>query len=304
MSAIIRKKAMKIQKRLGVRIGFSGLLNKSELPENASLVERINESLKKSYEKGLLAYTIPPEVIGDTKMKKATIEDLYKQYYDGVLQVKELGFKYNIQLSMKANAKLLVNSPLASEMLKDRLHVFLDAAEITNSRVVSIHPGKYKKEKDGAVEDVSRLINEVLKAVKVRNKIGIETTGRNDEFGTIDEAIEVAELTGCDPIIHWGQLHARYNGRFTAKKDFDYFLNKIERFDPYLLQDMFMMVSGTEYNTTGQLEEIALKDSDFPVDKMLKGLMDPNLGGTLIIDSPGKEEDVDYLMKVAQKVVR
>ena len=90
---LIRKKALKIQERLGMRIGIA--YGTSKIP----LVRTPNDvltSLRELYKIGLKAFVLPPELFAGIK----TTSDLYKTHYGSLLKIKDIANKSNIELSI------------------------------------------------------------------------------------------------------------------------------------------------------------------------------------------------------------
>jgi len=74
-----------------------------------------------------------------------------------------------------------------------------------------IHPTFYSRmPHEQALKLAVYKINEITTNLRVKAKIGIETTGRNDQVGSLEDVIDIVKRThGTEPVINWAHLHAR-----------------------------------------------------------------------------------------------
>ena len=87
---------------------------------------------------------------------------------------------------------------------------------------------------------------------------------------------------------HW---HAR-TGKFNSYSEFTSVLQQVnERLGQDTLNNMHIHISGIAYGNKGEKKHLNLKDSDFRYDELLQALIDYNVNGIIICESPNLEED-------------
>ena len=90
---LIRKKTLKVQERLGMRIGVMYGTKKIPVVKNMNEVMTV---LRELYKIGVKAFVLPKELFSGI----SSISDLYKIYYGDLLRIKEEASKYNIELAL------------------------------------------------------------------------------------------------------------------------------------------------------------------------------------------------------------
>src|SRR4030042_381878 len=90
---LIRKKALKIQERLGMNIGVS--YGVSTIPV-VRTIDQALEALRELYKVGFRALVLPRELF--SQIKGTT--DLYKDHYGDLLRLKNIAKKFGIELSL------------------------------------------------------------------------------------------------------------------------------------------------------------------------------------------------------------
>src|SRR4030043_38212 len=151
MDMIIRKKALKIQERLGMNIGIAYGINRIPVVKTT---EQAMTALKELYRIGIRAFLLPKELFSGI----LTTTDLYKNYY--------------------------------GELLK---------------------------------------INEITTSLRVKAKIGIETTGRSEHVGSLEDVIDIVKRThGTEPVINWAHVHARGYGALRTGSDYMRIISKLK----------------------------------------------------------------------------
>jgi hypothetical protein len=291
MDMIVRKKALKIQERLGMNIGVAGGV--SSIPTVRTSDQAMN-ALRELYKIGFRAFLLPRELFSGI----LTSTDLYKNYYGELLRIKELAKKLNIELS--------IQHPNLSDMPDEDLKTFCSIMSIMDARTFIIRPNFYRMmPQDQALRLVVHKINEIMMGLRTRARIGIETTGTIGELGSLDEMIEIVKRThGTEPIINWGNIHARGSGGLRTEEDYRKVLDKV-RWDvgSSWIQNAYFIFSGVSYGPSGKIKEIPLRRSDMNLKYMIKGAMSLGIKGTLILDDPSKEKVVlDMLEDIADMV--
>lgn len=126
-----------------------------------------------------------------------------------------------------------------------------------------------------------------------------ETTGKESQFGTVDELLRLSvELPGVLPCIDFSHLHARSGGAYNTYDEFLAVLQQIERVLGRLgLDNMHIHVSGIAYTAKGERHHLNLQESDLQYEALLRALKDMNAGGIVVCESPNLEEDAMLLQE-------
>ena len=126
----------------------------------------------------------------------------------------------------------------------------------------------------------------------------METTGKGTQFGNINELIEISKVVKTAEIcVDFSHIHARGVGALKEYDDFARILYKIgEGLGEKALKDMHIHISGINYGDKGELNHLILEESDFNYKACLKALVDYEVKGYIVCESPNLEEDA-LLMK-------
>ena len=242
-------------------------------------IDMLNENQIEAYEMGF-AYGIP------SNFPEETIESSIKS---NVHLTGHLPFWINLGNSNDdKNLNYLVSGLKVAEELKS---------------VCVFHLGFYGNKKfDDLKTNIVELIQKALEISNVNNgKIGIETTGKQEAIGTLDEIIELINLINDErviPIIDWAHLYARSNGVYPYDyQDFKEILQKIVEnigYKPY-----YFHFGGITYKKGNEIKHMSVKSFEPPAPNLFAALKDLNFNDfTMIIESPDSIEDVKWLKQV------
>jgi len=257
---------------------------------------------------------------------------------DGVIQIKTLGldameleFVRRISLSEKsakdvykiahplgilltAHAPYYINlaSPEESkaEASIERIYNSALVSSAAGAWSVCFHAGYYMDRDPSKVyEIIKKNLRRAVKKIEDDNiKIWIrpETTGKPTQFGTIEETLKLSqEIDMVMPVIDFAHIHARTNGRYNTKEEFEEIMITIEN---YLgkegLRNMHIHISGIEYGERGEIRHLNLEESDFKYMELLEVLKGYKVRGIVICESPNLEEDALLLKKAYHSLKR
>lgn len=291
---LTRKKSLKIQERLGMRIGVAYGSSRIPIVKNA---QQALEVLDELYKIGFKAFLIPKELLMNIK----NISDLYKEHYTNLLRIKTIASKYNIELSIHNNS--LPEDPRLDEELK----IFSNVASVMDVRSLIIHPTFYSRmPQDQALRLVVYKINEMVNELRIKSRIGIETTGRLSELGSVEDVIDmVKRTTRTEPILNWAHIHARSSGAITSEDDFRRILDKIRsEVGQYWLKEAFFIFSGISYGPSGAIQHRSVVRSDMKLEHLIKSVQSLNIKGTLIFETPNRENDILGILQELGDMVR
>ena len=131
-----------------------------------------------------------------------------------------------------------------------------------------------------------------------------ETSGKPSQFGSLDEILQLsAEVEGIGPCIDFGHLYARNAGAVNTYAGFVAVLNAVDdALGAAALQDMHMHIEGMVYGRAGERKHLAFEASDLRYEELLQALVDWDVGGTVICESPILEEDALLLQRVYRRL--
>ena len=95
---MIRKKALKIQERLGMRVGVAYGTSKTPVVKT---IKQATDSIEALYEVGLKAFVLPGQMFSNI----TNLQDLYKEHYGPLLNIRNLAQKSTGKLAYPPFAK-------------------------------------------------------------------------------------------------------------------------------------------------------------------------------------------------------
>ena len=223
--------------------------------------------------------------------------------------VKKSAEDNNIILTCHAPYFVNLNS-LETPKLNASIQRILNSARILNlcsGWSVCFHPGFYQKStKEEAYDRVRKAVKEISETVKKeKNNVWIrpETTGKETQFGNIDEILKLShEFDNVMPCVDFAHFHARTNGKYNSYSEFSEILEKIEKvLGKKGLENMHIHITGIAYGEKGEKNHLNLKDSDLKYNELLKALKDFKVKGVVISESPNIEGDALMMKKFMRK---
>lgn len=180
----------------------------------------------------------------------------------------------------------------------------LDAARLLGAKTVVVHTGSASKiSRDEAMRLAADTLIKTLESVDTYGiKIGLETMGKKNQLGTLDEVIELCRISkDLVPVVDFGHLNARdCGGVFKTADDFLRVFEKIERnVSPEAAFNLHCHFSKIEWTDKGEKKHLTFDDMLFGpdyipfVEAIIKGGYSP----TVICESAGTQAEDALLMK-------
>ncbi len=197
---------------------------------------------------------------------------------------------YFINLNAKEDEK--------KEKSLERIIKGAEALSLVNGRSLVFHPGFYLG------MDPDKTYNEIKRNLELLPLFGIdyrlETTGKGTQFGTLQEIVQLSkEVENCKPCIDFAHIHARDNG---CLKEYDDFKKIFEYIGTELgqeaLNDIHIHVAGINYGLKGEKNHLPFKESDFKYEYFIRALIEYDIKGCIICESPVLEHDALLLKKL------
>ena len=289
---LVRKKSLKIQERLGMNIGVAYGVSKNPVVKT---VEEALEALRELYQIGFKAMVLPKELFSGIK----DTTGLYKEYYGDLLRLKNIAKKFSIELSLH-------HSRLPDLPDKD-LKLFSTIASVMDCRVFTIHPTFYSRVPENqALSLVVHKINEIVNDIRVKTRIGIETTGRLGELGSIENVIDICKRTkNTEPVINWAHVHARGAGCLKSQDDFKGVIEQVRQgVGQQWLRNAYFFFSGIRYGPSGEIGHTSFLGSDLELKHLIRSVLSYGMGGTLVFDEPDREKNIVSILDDLGDMVR
>ena len=224
--------------------------------------------------------------------------------------IKKTAEESNVILTCHAPYYINLNS---SEIDKVEASIgrILNSARILNlcgGYSVCFHAGFYMgQEPKKAYDAVKNNLKEISSTLKKEgNNIWIrpETTGKETQFGNVDEILQLSqELDNVMPCVDFAHFHARTNGKYNTYNEFVSILEAIEKkLGKKGLENMHIHITGIAYGPKGEKNHLNLEESDLKYQELLKALKDFNAKGVVISESPNIEGDALLMQKIYSKL--
>ena len=235
-------------------------------------------------------------------------------------------------LANKADFEMNIHGPYYAELLGDRvargrslakIESTLQAARTINARHITLHTGHYGDFGRGtaANEQVANVFSSGVQRVHdiwhddedefpvfpwikdgTPSKIGIETSGRQELWGSLEEVLEVVNhVEGTIPVLNIAHIHARGHGRMKTSEDYGELFDMVR--ESIGTKEFYCHFSGVEHRTGNAMHYTQIKKSDLNFEPLAEFIVEDGgwLDITLISDSPLLEHDAMYMLQNIDK---
>lgn len=235
-------------------------------------------------------------------------------------------------LANKTDFEMNIHGPYYSELLGDRvergrslakIEATLQAARTINARHITLHTGHYGGFGRGqaANEQVANVISGIVDRIHdiwhddedefpvfpwIKNgtpsKIGVETSGRQELWGSLEEVLEVVNhVEGAVPVLNIAHIHARGHGQMRTSEDYGELFDTVR--ESIGTKEFYCHFSGVEHRTGNAMHYTQIKKSDLNFEPLAEFIVEDGgwLDITLISDSPLLEHDAMYMMQNIEK---
>ena len=186
----------------------------------------------------------------------------------------------------------------------DYIKQSIEAARLLGAGTIVVHCGSCAKiSRDEAMRLASDTLARTAATVDTYGiKIGLETMGKINQLGTLDEVLELCRIDSCFvPVVDFGHLNARdLGGVFKMSDDYLRVFDKISsRMGADISENLHCHFSKIEYTTSGEKKHLTFEDNVFGPDyePFVEAIVKGNLSPTVICESAGTQSDDALLMK-------
>jgi deoxyribonuclease IV len=193
------------------------------------------------------------------------------------------------------------------EKSKERIMHAAKIASLAGAKFMTFHAGFYMGfEKKVVYSNIKNNLNNLLTRLKnerISVEIRPETTGKESQFGSIDELLDIGVETGVKPCIDFSHIYTRSIGKINSYDDYRKVFEKCEnKLGKSFLKNMYCHMSGIEYGEKGERRHLPFKESEFNYLALLKLFKEFDAKGIIVCESPILEDDALLLKKEYEKL--
>ncbi len=188
----------------------------------------------------------------------------------------------------------------------DYIEKSLWAAELLGADTIVIHSGSAAKISRAEAMSLSKdtLVRVAEKFTDTKIRLGIETMGKINQLGTLDEVIEQCRISPVfSPVVDFGHLNARECGG--AFPDIDSYRRVFDTIatslgDAYA-QNLHCHFSKIEYTKAGEKKHLTFADTAFGpfFEPLAEAIVRENVAPRIICESAGTQAEDALFMKKA-----
>jgi deoxyribonuclease-4 len=228
------------------------------------------------------------------------------QNYHELAALGLMGSELDVQLSMHTPyyIDMATDGDLTRKSMDSIRWAGLMTQEMGGNMVVT-HMGLYgnlsHREATSAITDRLEEIVAWWDKNKITPKLGLETSGRKEVFGGLDEILEICDkLDHVVPVVNFAHLHARSNGMLREPEDFAEVFDQVKGYVGDLHYTHF---SGVEHDGGNERRVTPIKKGDLRFEPMAEYLADANPNAVIISSSPLLEHDAMYMKVIYERVL-
>ena len=180
----------------------------------------------------------------------------------------------------------------------------LDAALLLGAKTIVVHTGSAAKiSRDEAMRLAGDTLIRTLSEVDTYGiKIGLETMGKVNQLGTLDEVLELCRIdSSFVPVVDFGHLNARdLGGAFNSADDYLRVFDKISNcLGGNIAENLHCHFSKIMWTGSGEKCHLTFADNEYGPDfePLCEVIAKNKLSPTIICESAGTQSDDALLMK-------
>ena len=215
---------------------------------------------------------------------------------------------HNIKMSYHAPYFISLSGIDPEKRLKSVSYIkqSVDAACCLGANVIVVHTGSAAKiSRDEAMRLAADTLAHTLAEVDTHGvKIGLETMGKKNQLGTLDEVIELCRIDSTFvPVVDFGHLNARgCGGVFTSADNYLRIFDKIDRcLGSNIAKNLHCHFSKIEWTDAGEKRHLTFADQTYgpAFEPLTEAIARSGLTPTIICESAGTQAEDALSMKTA-----
>ncbi len=214
--------------------------------------------------------------------------------------------KHNVKMSFHTPYFISLSGIVPEKRLNSINYIkqSLDAAKLLGARTIVVHSGSAAKiSRDEAMRLAADTLIKTLESVDTYGiKIGLETMGKINQLGTLDEVIELCRIDSTFvPVVDFGHLNARdLGGVFVTADDYLRVFDKIDHaLGASVAENLHCHFSKIEWTGSGEKRHLTFDDDVYGpnFEPLVETIYKNNLSPTIICESAGSQSDDALAMK-------
>lgn len=221
-------------------------------------------------------------------------------------KIGEEATKHNILLSFHTPYFISLSGTDPEKRLKsiDYIAKSVATAEAMGADTIVIHAGSASKiSREEAVNLAKDTLYKALEALPdTKIRFGIETMGKKNQLGTLDEVLEICSLSPrlC-PVVDWGHMNARnVGGLFPAADDYRRVFDLIGKTLGYEYADtLHCHFSKIEFTSAGEKRHLTFADNLYGPDfePLMEAIAKDGYSPRILCESAGTQAEDALAMK-------
>ena len=225
---------------------------------------------------------------------------------DMLYNIGNLARKHNIKMSYHTPYFISLSGVVPEKRLKsiEYIRQSLDASRLLGAGTIVVHSGSASKiTRDEAMRLAGDTLIRTLESVDTYGiKIGLETMGKINQLGTLDEVIELCRIDSAFvPVVDFGHLNARdLGGVFVTADDYLRVFDKIEKaLSPETAANLHCHFSKIEWTAGGEKRHLTFEDDQYgpAYEPLVEAIVRGGYTPTIICESAGTQSDDALAMK-------
>ena len=182
-------------------------------------------------------------------------------------------------------------------------------AGVVSTNLGIYNPGMDEMDVEENIKDNLDMIMGWWEEKGLRPKLGIEITGRENVFGSLEQILDICdEFKGCVPVINWPNYYSRLmpqspdteNAPSWEVDDFQYAIDQVGRYNDGKIYTQF---SGIEYRNWSEYRLSPIKKGSLKFDTLAECLVNAKPDITVISSSPLLEHDAMYMRTIHERAL-
>ncbi|MGA1793081.1 MAG: TIM barrel protein [Thermoplasmatota archaeon] len=223
--------------------------------------------------------------------------------------IRELGEELDVKLSIHAPYYMdLLGDEVYKERSVENVNWAGEMAIALGADVVSIHVGMYHDHQpdealDLAIKEV-RSLRDRYKKLGYEALIGIETSGRQKVFGSLDEVLTlVKRVQKTIPVLNIPNIHSREGGSLREVDDFEELFEKVHNVTKS--DQFYLHFSGVEHADGDKIMATPIKKGDLRFDPLAEMMLNhEDWEFRVISESPLLEHDAVYMKLILDRILQ
>lgn len=208
--------------------------------------------------------------------------------------------KYNIKMSFHTPYFISLSGVEEEKRLKSIRYIAesLEAARLLGAKTIVVHTGSAAKiTRDEAMRLAADTLVKTLSAVDTYGiKIGLETMGKVNQLGTLNEVLELCRIDSAFvPVVDFGHMNAREcGGVFKSSDDYLRVFDKIDMaLGAEVATTLHCHFSKIEWTGAGEKKHLTFEDTVYGPDfePLVEAIVKNSLTPTIISESAGTQSD-------------